>query len=265
MVDDIDETFAAPWNWPAKSRPRTGNRAPLAAKRRNMRTKELREVHRFAAAEGVSWRRFVERLTKHFGDRDIFNPADVTPTVLGSALRLTLARKMEIEEKATERGRANGFTRRDGRLYRFRLYTLAPHDVTAEEAERAYKRRSNAATAARRKAERAGKFRMEARTMSTQQQTSFDSYAEAIAAQKARTRAQADAIYVVLDNGERTIAELMLAVRNHPAWRDCFSDHAKFRQAIVDRLAILRSERRITDRYKPRPQGGSLRFVNRRI
>lgn len=249
-----------PWKPPAKPKP-AGVRSPLAAKRRNMRKAELRAVRWHSPrAKAISWEAFVGLINVKVGDRDAFDPAAVSAQELGTVLALTLAKKMAIEDKATDLGRAKGFIRRDGQPYRFRIATIAASDKTAEELKQAYKARSNAATAAKRKAQRAEGFTKESNAMSAHQRTSFNSFAEAIAAQKAHTKAQADALFVATGTGEITIAELMMKLRQHSSWRGYGDDKIKYRQTVVDRLKLLRSDGRIADRYERK-----LRFIRRQI
>ena len=86
------------------------------------------------------------------------------------------------------------------------------------------------------------------------------SFAGIRAEQKARTRAQCDAICAALADGEkREIANLTHAVRQHPAWRDVAD--AKRYQTMVDRLNMLRDQNRIEDDRKPGPRGSVFRLV----
>jgi hypothetical protein len=238
----------------------------LAAQRRNMRTKELKVLHWYILRSRENWDSFFADLQhRQFRGRDPRDPDEVPAQELGLCLPFfTLATKMAVEDKRTEHGRRKGWARRDGQPYRFRFTTIAPNDHTPEEAKRVYKDRSNAVLAKRRRAQRAAKFTEEAKAMQTMQQpTSYATYADAVAAQRARTRNEAEALYAALAAGERTIAELMAAVRRNPLWKPRAGDNTKFRQAVVNRLEILSAEGRIADRYEPRPQGGSLRVIRR--
>ena len=258
---DYDE--APPWKPPAKPK-RAGVRTPLAAKRRNMRKAELRAVRWHSPrAKAISWDAFVGLINVKVGDRDVFDPGAVSAQELGTVLALTLAKKMAIEDKATALGRSKAFTRRDGQPYRFRIATIAACDKTAEESKQAYKARSNAATAAKRKAQRAEKFTTESHPMSAQQLGSFNSHAEAVEAQRAHATAQADALFNAIGTGEITIAELMMKVGRHPSWRNYSNDKERFYQAVVHRLGTLAG--RIANRYEPRAQGGNLRLIRRSV
>jgi hypothetical protein len=238
-----------------------GGKKATAAKRINMRTKELRIIHRHAYKEKPPWDQFLPKLRARYGGRDPCDPAQVD----GKEFRFKLEDKMRIEDLETERGRSKGWIRRDGKQYSFRLRTIPATDVTPKEAERAYKRRANKAGAAVKKAKRAERIKTETKAMSTQQQTKtgFSTYAEANAALKAHTAAQAEALFVAIGTGEITIGELMVRLKSHPLWCTYADDKERFYQAIVNRLRTLQG--RVVDRYEPRLQGGNTRFIRRSV
>jgi hypothetical protein len=238
-----------------------GGKKRTPAKRKNLRTKELEVLHRYAAKDKLPFDQFLPRLRAIFHGRDPCDEAQVA----GKEFRIPLEAKMRFEDLRTAFGVSKGWTLRNGKPYIFRFRTIAACDVTPEEAERAYKRRANKAGAAVKKAKRAERIKTETKAMATQQQTKtgFSTYAEANAALKAHTAAQAEALFVAIGTGEVTIAELMVKLKTHPLWRAYADDKARFYQAIVNRLRTLQG--RVVDRYEPRLQGGNLRFIRRSV
>ena len=128
-------------------------------RRRNQRMSELRAIHRFAPRfSKITWERFFALLSTSCEGRD---PSVVPSDEIGRMLKLSLAIKVDIEEKETARGRTRGRRRRDGKPYRFRITTIAACDKTPDEVEQFYKKRANQKVAERRKVERARRLSTE--------------------------------------------------------------------------------------------------------
>lgn len=233
------------------------------ARRTNQRMAELRAVHRFIPRFcKVSWEEYFRRLTNSCAGRD---PATVPSTEISKMLALTLALKLDVENKETERRRANGRRfRKDGKPYFFRIVTMAPCDKTKQEIEQHYRKRADKERAETRKAQRAERWRarqereasMQPMQHSTKQPQTFADY---MAARKATTKAQCEAILEVVGTSEWRASELPNTLRRDPAWRTV--EAAKLDRTVHDRLDMLRAQGRIADRHEPGPRGSSLRIV----
>lgn len=247
-------TFAAP-------EPRQVH-GPLAKKRTNMRTSELKTLHWNGPAR-KQFRQldaFLANLRQRLGGRDPRDPEQVSAQKLGHVLELTLARKIDIEDRATEGRRRKGW-----KLFRFR--TIAPCDKSPEQVQKFYKQRANKAGAAKKKADCAAGREME-QLMQTQQQTMPHTRAGLMAAQKANTRARRDAILDVLaldDGWWPVIPELEAELRDSPAWLGPAIGVKVFRRAMHDRLDELKAENLIEDKHEPSPHGHFPRRLVRRI
>jgi hypothetical protein len=223
---------------------------PLAAKRRNLRMADLKTLWRHIGKRFTSVDAFVDDLRGRCGGRDPGDPEQVSAQELGSVTQLTLDVKIKIEETATEVGRRRGYLTRSGRLYICRLRTVAPYDKTPEEVRKRYQRRARAAHAARRRVEKTKEKKMDIAV-------SYATYAEAVAADRARVKGQADAMLAAIGEGECTVADLMLKLR-----RDLLWSSAKPR-TYRHRLDDLRDQGRIAERFEPGPRGSKRRLVRR--
>ena len=200
----------------------------------------------------------LKALAALFPGREIFDPEDVTSADVGNKLALTVERIFKFEELACAWADAHNYR---NKLFWFRTITACDAEagqLATRRQELRYDRHNKT-----RRNERA-KTRSKAmllETTTTAATAGPKTLAGLRAEQKARTRAQCDALYDVLaKNGEQhEIAPLIAAVRRHPAWRDVADD--KRYRTTVDRLDMLRDPGRIEDDRKPGPRGTFLRLV----
>jgi hypothetical protein len=236
-----------------------------ASQRAAQRVRELKVLLRHARyPRRITWQDFIQHLTRIANGRDALDPTAVCPVELGRFLKLTLQRKVDIEDKETAHGRARGWRRRNDQPYYFRIVTVAPYDHTLDDVRQFYKRRANKQLAENRKVQRANRFATTNAqpTMSATQKPAA-SYAGLRAARVAITKAQIDSLLVAIGDDENSVAELIERVRDHASWR-VITDQVKLRRAVYDRLDALRLADQISDRYQVGPRGSSVRLVSRR-
>jgi hypothetical protein len=241
----------APTDKPKKRKPPSKE---FLGKRRNMRTAELKVLARYLP------RAELNAIVAAFPGRDVYDPEDVDRREIGEHVKLTEDEMFKIEQSATDHGLQRKWGR-PGRPYRFSFRTITCYDLTDEAVRLDRKDRSDKRTKQRLKSERLEKKTMTATATTATATARPKTLADIMAEQKARTRAQCDALYDVLakDGEWHEIVPLVDAVRRHPAWRDVAD--AKRRQTVVTRLDMLRDKGRIEDDYKPGPRGSFRRLV----
>jgi hypothetical protein len=91
---------------------------------------------------------------------------------------------------------------------------------------------------------------------------SYSSHADYIAAQKARTKAQCDAILDLLaDGAEDAASDIPIGLQRSQAWQTVAKP--KLYRTVLDRLDMLREQGRTVDRYVPGRRGSRIRMVRR--
>jgi hypothetical protein len=240
--------------------PVTGKRA--AGSRKKLRA-QLKAVY-FNGGKEVRARYkrfddFIAYLQSALGGRD---PLDAGADV-SVALKLTYSTMTAIERKWDVWWRQTYPAQAKDKRHR-RFTIIRPIDKTPAELGAARRKDRNAELA---KALKAGRLRAREQSMGTAQTTSTANatmtHAGLMAAQKANTRAQCDAILEVLaGGGEWKANALPKALGDHPAWGSV-SD-AKVYRTVLDRLDMLRAEGRVADRPDPGPRGSKIRVVWRR-
>jgi hypothetical protein len=203
---------------------------------------------------------FLGWVREQIGDRDPLDTEQAKDEELGGVLKLTLPLKMAIETRATKFKREKGWLDPDGRPYR--ITTIAVVDMSPAEVAKAYRQQRNHALAERRKADRNRRLAMQPTTQSGATST-YRTYAEMMAAKRAATKAQADAIWEAIADSERTVDQLIELVRDHPSWRNVTK--AKLRRTVLDRLDLLKEQKRIHDRPEKGGRRGRLLRVVWRV
>jgi hypothetical protein len=249
--------------WKASARKREVVTGKLAKMDRNRRKSQLKGLRWHLANQFRHVDAWIADLkTRCFGGRDPLDRDDVNDYELGRAIGLSLEGIFDFEKQVTDFGRAKGW----GEAYRFRIDVIAPYDATPAEREAARLKRRRERASMNRKAVRAAamaKTRKETINIQTQPQptASYPTDAEARAAQKKNTGAQCKAILAVLDR-ERSVAELMELLADHPAWC-ALAGEERFRRTILDRLDMLRDQGSIADRHGQGPRGSRPRLVHK--
>lgn len=239
----------------AKKKPQSKE---FADRRSRWRLTDLKIIVRYSA-EVLGKRTTLKALAALFPNRDVNNPADVTGADVGNALALTVERVFKFEDLASAYAREQKYAKPS-----FAFKTVTACRAEAEELGRKRRQRRNQRVSERRREERAEQRSNGMLQTATATPAGRQTLGGLMAEQKARTRAQCDALYDAFGDGERTPKDLMAmaAVRRHLAWRDISPN--KFYQTVVTRLDMMEADGRIkTVRRDPGPRGSRVRVMRR--
>jgi hypothetical protein len=243
---------------PPAPTPKAAKRKPpskeFLGKRRNMRTGELKVLARYLKRVDL------KAIEAAFPGRDVFDPEEVLRREIGASVKLTEAEMFDIEQSATDHGLQRKWGR-PGKPYRFSFRTITCYDLPDDDVELHRRQRSNKRTKQRLKTER-----LEKRTMQTAKETTATAgqktIADLVAEQKARTKAQCEALYAALDPDEFiSVGALTDRVRSDSAWRTVPS--LKIERDIRTRLDMMTAAGRVENTATPGPRGSRLRLVRR--
>jgi hypothetical protein len=242
----------------AKPKKKIKQSKEFADRRSRWRETDLKIIVRYSA-EVLGKRTTLKALAVLFQNRDITNPEDVTGADVGNKLALTVERVFKFEELASAYAKAQNYAKPA-----FAFKTITACDKEAEELGRQRRTRRNQRVSERRREERAEQ-RSKAMAQSataTPTTAGLKTLADLVAEQKARTRAQCDALYAALDPDEFiSVGALTDRVRSHSAWRTVSS--VKIERDIRTRLDMMTDAGRIENSVAPGPRGSRLRLVRR--
>jgi hypothetical protein len=256
-AQSFDPLPAPPIDKPKKRRPPSKE---FLGKRKGWRLTDLKVVVSYSA-EVLGKILTLKALQALFPNRDVYDPDDVTAADVGNALELTAERVFKFQALASAWAVANNYRKK---VFWFRTIGACEAETEKLATERLKLRRQRVSD--RRREERA-KQRSKAMQSQTATATATatarpKTMADLIAEQKARTMAQCDAIYAVLDPDEFiSVGALTDRVRSHSAWRTVPS--AIIVRDIRTRLDMMTAAGRVENSATPGPSGSRLRLVRR--